>query len=176
MSRCPTCERNARRANREAKAKGELEGKPDRNGRVVAFSDAELKRRSELAKQMHREGRLNGRANGALGGKAVNRHRLTDAVLEYFRQPDQRCSCSGPTSPTSRARTRACGLQAANALTKLEALQDDRLRSDRGGAMDPADMTDDELREFVMQAAAARVESMIERGELPIDGEATEIE
>jgi hypothetical protein len=50
------------------------------------------------------------------------------------------------------------------------------MRADRGGAMDPADMTDDELREFVMQAAAARVESMIERGELPIDGEATEIE
>jgi hypothetical protein len=176
MSRCPTCERNARRANREAKAKGELEGKPDRNGRVVAFSDAELKRRSELAKQMHREGRLNGRANGALGGKAVNRHRLTDAVLEHFRQPDQRSLVLRAYESNLKGKNKSLRLQAANALTKLEALQDDRLRSDRGGAMDPADMTDDELREFVMQAAAARVESMIERGELPIDGEATEIE
>ena len=89
MSRCPTCEKNARREAAERRASGEVEGTVTANGRVVHFSEAERERRRELAKRLHAEGRFGGAVVGARGGQAVRRHRITDAVLDYFREPDK---------------------------------------------------------------------------------------
>jgi hypothetical protein len=70
MSRCKTCEKNARRVNAESKANGDLDGAVETsNGRIVRFSEEERKKRSERAKQLHAQGRLGGRQIGALGGR-----------------------------------------------------------------------------------------------------------
>jgi hypothetical protein len=89
MSRCPTCEKNARREAAERRASGEVAPVQATNGRLMHFSDEERKRRSELAKRLHAEGRFGGAVISSLGGQAPRRHRIADAVLDYFRQPDK---------------------------------------------------------------------------------------
>jgi hypothetical protein len=165
MSRCPTCEKNARRARREARANGEGEGQPDRNGRVVVFSEEERKRRSEMAKKLHAEGRLGGKAIGSLGGRAVKRHRITDAVLEHFRQPDQQEMVIKAVESNLKGKNKPARLAAVRELRTMEEKQDERLRVDRGGVADPSELPQTELEELAMQA----VQAMIERGELAAD-------
>lgn len=165
MSRCPECEKEARRARREARANGQVEGKPDRNGRVVAFSEEERKRRSELAKRLHAEGRFGGAVIGANGGKAVRRHRITDAVLDHFRQPDKQELVLKAIESNLKGKNKLARLSAVRELRQMEEKQDDRMRADRGGAIDPSVMTQEELQEFVAQG----LEAMIERGEIAAD-------
>lgn len=165
MSRCPSCERKARDAARAAREAGERAGKPDRNGRLVHYSDEERKRRSELAKSLHAQGRLGGPAIGARGGKAVNRHRITDAVLDYFRQPDQQDLVINAVESNLRGKNRPARLAAVREIRAMEKDQDDRLRADRGGAADPSLLTEEQLLEFVSQG----LESMIANGKLPAD-------
>lgn len=168
MSRCPTCEKNARRERAAAKANGELEGATeDRNGRVVHFSEAERQRRSELAKRLHAEGRFGGAVIGANGGRSVQRHRITDAVLEHFRKPDQQQLVLKAIESNLKGKNKPARLNAVRELRQMEQLQDERMRADRGGAVDPSGMTEEELMEFVAQG----LQSMIERGEIPVDVE-----
>jgi RNase P protein component len=166
MSRCPDCEKTARRERAEAKAKGEIEGVPDRNGRVVHFSEEERKRRSELAKRLHAEGRFGGAVIGANGGKAVRRHRITDAILEHFRQPDQQDLILRAYESNLRAKNKASRLRAAEALAKLENEAEKRMLAERTSP-DLEAMPDDELANFVQGA----LEQMIARGEIPADVE-----
>ena len=166
MSRCPRCEKNARAAAAEARASGELEGKPDRNGRVVHFSEEERARRSELAKKLHAEGRLGGAAIGARGGQAIKRHRITDAVLDYFRQEDKQALVVKAYESALKGKNRNLRVVAANALLTREEKQDERMARDRGGAADPAGMTEEQLKEFVAQG----LEAMVSRGEISLDG------
>lgn len=165
MSRCPECEKLARKQRREARENGEVEGKPDRNGRVTHFSEEERKRRSELAKRLHAEGRFGGAVIGARGGQAVNRHRITDAVLDHFRQPDQQALVIKALENSFKGKNKHLRLAAYRELRMTEEKALERERADRGGAVDPSGMTDDQLKELVMQA----VETMIERGEVPVD-------
>jgi hypothetical protein len=165
MSRCPTCEKEARAAAREARARGEVEGKPDRNGRVVHFSEAEIKRRSDLAKRLHAEGRFGGAVIGRTGGKAVKRHRITDAVLEHFRQPDKQEMVIKAIESNLKGKNKQARLSAVREIRQMEEKQDERLARDRGGGPNPAEMPEHELKELAMQA----IEAMIEAGELPVD-------
>jgi hypothetical protein len=165
MSRCPECEKQARRERAAAKASGEIEGQPDRNGRVMHFSDAERQRRSELAKRLHAEGRLGGPVNGRLGGQGVRKNRITDAVLEHFRQPEKQQLVIRAYESNLKAKNKPDRLKAAELIARMEEKADDRLRADRGGAVDPAAMTDDELLEFVAQG----IQTAISRGEIPVD-------
>jgi hypothetical protein len=164
MSRCPACEKQARRERREAKANGDLEGATqDRNGRVVQFTEEERKRRSDLAKRLHAEGRFGGPVVGARGGQAIKRHRITDAVLDHFREPDMQELVIKAYVSNLKGKNRPARLRAAESLLQREEKQDERMRSDRGGAVDPAGMTQDQLMEFVEQGLLA----MMERGEIP---------
>jgi len=165
MTRCPTCEKNARRERAAQRASGVLEGKPDRNGRVVAFSEEERERRSELAKRLHAEGRFGGAVIGSRGGQGVRRHRIADAVLEHFRQDDKQDLVIKAYESNLKGKNKLARLQAANAVTSLEKQQDERMMRERGGAIDPAGMTQEELQEFVAQG----LEAMIARGEIPVD-------
>jgi hypothetical protein len=165
MSRCPECEKAARRASAEARANGQVEGKPDRNGRVVHFSEEERKRRSEVAKRLHAEGRFGGAVIGSNGGKAIKRHRITDAVLEHFRQPDQQQLVIKAIESNLKGKNKLARLSAVREIRTMEEKQDDRLRADRGGAVDPSGMTLEELQELVVQG----LEGMIERGEIAAD-------
>jgi len=165
MSRCPECEKLAREQRRKARDNGEVDGKPDRNGRVVHFSEEERKRRSALAKRLHAEGRFGGAVIGANGGRAVNRHRITDAVLEYFRQPDQQQLVIKAVESSLKGKNKHLRLAAFRELRMTEEKALERERAERGGAVDPSGMTLDELQEFVAQG----IEAMIERGELSTD-------
>lgn len=169
MSRCPTCEKEAREARAAARANGELEGGTvDRNGRVVHFSEAERQRRSELAKRLHAEGRFGGAVIGANGGRSIRRHRITDAVLDHFRQPDtQQLVIKAYERALKDKKDKRLGLSAAEAITRMDEKVAERERADRGGAQDPYAMTKEELEEFVAQG----LEGMIARGELPVDVE-----
>lgn len=159
MSRCPKCEKEARAAAREAKARGEVEGKPDRNGRVVVFTDEERQRRSDLAKRLHAEGRFGGAVIGANGGKAISRHRITDAVLEHFRQPEKQELVIKAVEGALKGKNKNLRLAAYRELRVTEEKQVERERADRGGAVDPASLNDDELRELVAQAVATMIDS-----------------
>lgn len=166
MSRCPTCEKNARRYNADAKANGELDGAVQTtNGRVVHFSEAERKRRSELAKRLHAEGRFGGSVIGARGGAAIQRHRIADAVVDHFRQDDMQALVIRAFESNLKSKSKVARRQAANDVLRIERDQDDRLRADRGGVVDPSGMTQEELEAFVQQGLLA----MMERGEIPVD-------
>lgn len=167
MSRCPECEKQARKERAAARANGEVDGKPDRNGRVVHFSEEERRRRSELAKRLHAEGRFGGAVIGANGGRAIQRHRITDAVLEHFRQPEQQALVIKTLERAFKGKNKHLGLAAYRELRQTEEKAADRERADRGGAMDPASMPQAELEAFVAQLAALYMQEMIERGELP---------
>jgi hypothetical protein len=165
MSRCPTCEKNARRTNAEARAAGELDGAVETvNGRVVHFSEEERKRRSELAKRLHAQGRFGGKIAGA-GGAAVKRHRIADAVVDHFRKPDMQELVLRAFESNLRGKNKTARRQAANDVLRIEREQDDRLRADRGGALDPSSLPDDELLELVAQG----IEAMIAGGQVPAD-------
>lgn len=163
MSRCTICERNVRSARAEEKENGADPGQPDRNGRLVSFSEEERKRRSELAKRLHAEGRFGGSVVGARGGRAVNRHRITDAVLDHFRQPDKQDMVINALERALKGKNKHLGLAAYRELRTTEEKAIERERADRGGAVDPHAMTDDALEEFVAQG----IEAIIARGELP---------
>jgi hypothetical protein len=167
MSRCPKCEKQARRERREARANGEVEGKPDRNGRVVAFSEEERQRRSELAKQLHAEGRFGGAVIGSNGGRAVRRHRLTDSVLEHFRQPEKQDMVIKAVESALKGKNKHLRLRAAESVMRLDEKVAERERADRGGAVDPSAMNKEELEGLIAQG----LKEMIERGELPADVE-----
>jgi hypothetical protein len=175
MSRCPTCEKNARRERAAAKARGELDGaKTDRNGRIVVFSEAERQRRSDLAKELHAQGRLGGKVIGQRGGQAIQRHRIADAVLEHFRQPDMQELVIRAYESSLKSKSKPVRMAAADKVLRTEKEADERMARDRGGAVDPYSMTQEELAAFVEQG----IEGMIARGEVPadivIDGDAVE--
>jgi hypothetical protein len=165
MSRCPSCETTARRERAAQRAAGELEGRPDRNGRVVAFSEEEIKRRSELAKRMHAEGRFGGAVIGRNGGKSLGRHRINDALLDYFRQGEKQELVIKAFESNLKGKNKALRLRAAESILRTESMQDERMLRERGGAVDPASMPQEELMEFVAQG----LQAMIERGEIPVD-------
>jgi hypothetical protein len=166
MSRCPTCEKNARRERAAAKARGELDGaKTDRNGRMVVFSEEERKRRSDLAKELHAQGRLGGKVIGQRGGQAIQRHRIADAVLEHFRQPDLQAKVITAFESNLKGKNKLARMAAANNILRLEKEADERMARDRGGAVDPYSMTQEELEQFILQG----IEGMIARGEVPAD-------
>jgi hypothetical protein len=167
MSRCPTCEKNTRRTRVEEKADGGALGEPDRNGRLVHYSEAERKRRSELAKQLHAQGRLGGAAIGAKGGRAVGRLRIFDSVLDHFRQPEKQALVIKGLESNLKGKSKPARLAAIRELRFIEQMQDERLARDRGGAVDPSEMTQEELQEFVAQG----LQALIERGEFPADVE-----
>jgi hypothetical protein len=48
---------------------------------------------------------------------------------------------------------------------RVEREQDERLRADRGGALDPSSLPEDELLELVQQG----LEALISSGEIPVD-------
>lgn len=164
MSRCPECEKKARK-ERAAEREAGVTGQPDRNGRIVHFSDEERKRRSELAKRLHKEGRFGGAVIGANGGKAIGRQRIADAVLDHFRQPDQQELVIKAYESNLKGKSKLGRLQAAEAIMRQEKVADERMARDRGGAVDPSSMTEDELLEFVTQGISA----MVARGEFPSD-------
>jgi hypothetical protein len=162
MSRCPKCETAARKQQAEAKARGELAGKPDRNGRIVAFSEEERQRRSLRAKQLHEKGLLGGAMNGAKGGRGVRRHRVTDAVLEHFRQPEKQELVINAFESALKGNSKALRLRAAESVMKVD---EKSAAQERINGADLASMHEDDLKELVMQG----IEAMIERGELPVD-------
>jgi hypothetical protein len=163
MSRCPNCEKQARKERSSKRAAGEIEGTPDRNGRVVYFSEEEKKRRSELAKRLHAEGRFGGAAVGALGGQSLRRHRITDAVLEHFRQPDKQDLVIRAYESALKGKNKTLRLRAAGEITRIDEKVADRDRADRGGSVDPQSLTDDQLVELVAQG----IEAMMAGGEMP---------
>lgn len=166
MARCQTCEKNARRANAEARAAGELTGAVEtRNGRVVHFSEEERKRRSEQAKQMIADGRLGGKAVAVRGGRAVGRHRIVDSTLEYFRDPEKQALVHRAIESNLKGKSKPARLAAVRELRAMEQQQEDRMARDRGGAVDPAGMPLEELQELVAQG----LEAMIASGQLPVD-------
>lgn len=166
MSRCPTCEKNARTERAAAKARGETDGATvERGGRVVVYSEAERERRSQVAKRLHAEGRFGGAVIGRNGGRSVHRHRITDAVLDHFRQPDEQQLVIKAFEGALKGKSKSLRLRAANDILRNEAQQDERLARDRGGSVDPAAMTQEELQEFVAQG----LEAMIARGEISAD-------
>lgn len=167
MARCPTCEKNTRRTRIEEKADGGALGEPDRNGRMVYFSEAERKRRSDLAKQLHAQGRLGGAAIGAKGGRAVGRLRIFDNVLDHFRQPEKQDLVTKAIESNLKGKSKPARLAAVRELRFIEQMQDERLARDRGGGMDPAEMTLEQLQEVVAQG----LEAMIADGQLPADVE-----
>jgi hypothetical protein len=151
---------------RAAAANGDLDGAvATSNGRVVRFSEEERKKRSERAKQLHAQGRLGGRQIGALGGRAVNRHRLSDAVLDFFRQPDEQQLIIDAYRRALKGKNKNLGVRAADSLVRIDKDAAERDRANRGGAADPASMTDDELLELVAQG----LEAMIAGGQIPAD-------
>ena len=158
MSRCPSCEKEARVAAAERRSKGEVEGQPDRNGRVVAFSEEERKRRSELAKRLHAEGRFGGAVIGARGGMGVSRHRISDAVLEHFRQPENQELIVNAYRSALKGKNKHLRVRAADSLMKVDKDTAERERADRGGAIDPSGMTYEELKAFVAQGVQAMIE------------------
>jgi hypothetical protein len=164
MSRCPACEKEARAAAREARERGEREGQPDRNGRVVAFSEEERKRRSELAKRLHAEGRFGGAVIRGTGSQSPRRHRIADAVLDNFRQPDEQKLVINAYRSALKGKNKALRVRAADAVLRIDAQVAERERADRGGAVDPASMTQEELQEFVAQG----LEAMMARGEISL--------
>lgn len=165
MSRCPSCEKEARATARAEREAGERNGQPDRNGRVVHFSEEERKRRSERAKKLHAEGRFGGAVVGRVGGQAARRHRIFDTVLEHFRQPAQVDLVIKAIESNLKGKNKVARLSAVRELRTAEEKQEERMRFDRGGAIDPAGMTQEELQEFVAQG----LEAMIDRGEIPVD-------
>jgi hypothetical protein len=165
MARCQKCEKNTRRTRIEEKADGGALGEPDRNGRLVYYSEAERKRRSELAKQLHAQGRLGGAAIGAKGGRAVGRLRIFDNVLDHFRQPEKQDLVTKAIESNLKGKSKPARLAAVRELRQIQQMQDERLARDRGGGADPSVMTQEELQEFVAQG----LQAMIERGEFPAD-------
>jgi hypothetical protein len=162
MSRCPECEKQARRQAAERRAAGAVQPTETSNGRLVHFSDDERKRRSELAKRLHAEGRLGGRAASSLGGQAVRRHRIADAVLDYFRQPEKQELVVKAVESNLKGKNKPARLAAVREIRAMEKDQDERMARDRGGAVDPSGMTLEELEEFVVQG----LESMMASGEI----------
>jgi hypothetical protein len=168
MSRCPTCEKNARRERAEARLNGELDPEAAvlaRNGRVVHFTEEERQRRSTLAKKLHAEGRFGGAVVGRGGGHAIQRHRIADAVLEHFRQPELQAKVISAYESNLKGKNKTARMAAADRILRLEKEADERLARDRGGAVDPYSMTQEELQAFVMQG----LEGMIARGEIEPD-------
>jgi hypothetical protein len=165
MSRCPTCEKNARAVAQRERESGERVGTPDRNGRVVHFSEEERQRRSELAKRLHAEGRFGGSAIGARGGQAIKRHRISDAVLDHFRQADEQKLVIDAYRSALKGKNKHLRVRAADSIMKIDKETAEREFNARGSGLDPSGMPDDELMEFV----AKGLEAMIERGEIPVD-------
>jgi hypothetical protein len=165
MARCQKCEKNTRRTRIEEKADGGALGEPDRNGRLVYYSEEERKRRSDLAKQLHAQGRLGGAAIGAKGGRAVGRLRIFDNVLDHFRQPEKQDLVTKAIESNLKGKSKPARLAAVRELRFIEQMQDERLRADRGGGVDPSEMSQDELMEFVAQGLGA----MFERGEISLE-------
>lgn len=167
MSRCPDCEKAARKARAEARANGELEGRPDRNGRVVHYSEEERLARSERARRLHAQGRFGGAVIGASGGRAMSRERrrITDAVLEHFRQPEKQELAIKALESALKGKSKNLRLSAYRELRQTEEKAIERERADRGGSIDPAGMEMEELEEFVIQGLTA----MVERGEIAAD-------
>jgi hypothetical protein len=165
MSRCPACETAARKERAAQRAAGEIEGTPDRNGRVMHFSPEERQRRSDRAKELHAQGRFGGATIGANGGRAVGRHRIVDTVLEYFRQPEKQELVSKAIESNLKGKSKPARLAAVRELRFIEQMQDERLARDRGGGMDPAEMTLEALQEMVAQG----LEAMIAGGQIPAD-------
>jgi hypothetical protein len=164
MSRCPTCEKNARREAAERRASGEVAPVHATNGRLMHFSDEERKRRSELAKRLHAEGRFGGAVIGQRGGTGVRRHRIADAVLDHFRQPDKQDLVIKAVESNLKGKNKTARLSAVREIRAMEKDQDERMARDRGGAVDPSGMTVEELEEFVVQG----LQSMMERGEISL--------
>jgi hypothetical protein len=162
MSRCIACEKEAREQAKEAKAAGERGEDPGKRG---YFSPEERERRSALARRMHAEGRFGGALIGRAGGSAPRRRRITDAVLEHFRQPDEQELIIQTIRKALKGKNRNLGSRVAFQLLATEEKVAERERADRGGVFDPDSKTDDELREFLEQAFA----TMIARGEMPVD-------
>jgi hypothetical protein len=163
MARCPVCETKARKKNAAERAAGEREGKPDRNGRIVHFSDEERQRRSELAKRLRAEGKFGGAAVGRLGGQSISRHRITDSVLENFRQPEKQDLVIKAIESALKSKSKALRLRAAESVMRTEAQQDERMSRDRGGAVDPSSLNDEQLLELVAQG----VEALLASGDVP---------
>lgn len=166
MSRCPTCEKNARHERAEARAKGELDGAvATSNGRVVHFTEEERQRRSELAKKLHAEGRFGGAVVGRAGGQAPQRHRIADAVLEHFRQPELQTKVINAFESNLKGKNKTARMTAANNILRLEKEAEERMARERGGAVDPYSMTQAELEEFVLRG----LEGMVARGEIEVE-------
>jgi hypothetical protein len=165
MSRCPACEKAARSERATQRAAGEIEGTPDRNGRVMHFSPEERQRRSDRAKELHAQGRFGGPTIGSNGGRAVGRHRIVDTVLEYFRQPEKQELVSKAIESNLKGKNKPARLAAVRELRQMEEQQESRMARDRGGAVDPAEMPYEDLQELVAQG----LEAMMANGLIPAD-------
>jgi hypothetical protein len=155
MTRCIQCVKDSREEKRLRRDRGEV---------VPRYSEEEIERRRQNAQQLHAEGRLGGAKFGRLG-PLKRKARVTDAVLDHFRQAGETAKVISVYDRNLRSRNPAIRQKAADKILDLE-LKDEEVKAKlRGAGKGPEDMTPEELEEFLVQGLAA----MIERGEAPID-------
>lgn len=154
MTRCIECVREARRDRSERRARGEV---------VPAVTEEERKRRSQLARRLHEQGRFGGPEFGAMGGRprkpSVNEH-----LIEHFRERSDLIVRA--VESNLRSKNKAHRMRAAEFVSKLELEHDKAQREARGQGKTPEEMTKEELQEFVAAALTARIEA----GELDVKG------
>ena len=149
MTRCKQCTQERREELAQRRAGGEV---------VPTISDELRQQRSERAKKLHAEGKFGGAEFGRLGG--LGRHRINDYVLDYFRERPHLVAQA--IEKALRSKSHGYRLRAAELILKDERENERAQKDNRGGATDPAEMTQEQLEEFVMQGLRAQ----IERGEL----------
>jgi hypothetical protein len=155
MTRCIECVKRSRSEKQERRSRGET---------VPRYSEEEIERRRQNAIQLHEEGRLGGAKFGKLG-PIKRKARVTDALLDHFRQPAEAARVISVYDRNLRSRSPAIRQKAADKIVDLE-LKDEEVKAKlRGAGKGPEDMTPEELEEFLVQGLAA----MLERGEVPID-------
>lgn len=154
--RCASCVKAKRRERSQTRAAGE---------EVQAYSPERRADLAQRARDLHAQGKLGGSEFGKLGGRP-RKPRIAEAVLEHFRDGKKMDLVIAAYEGALRSRNRSLRLRAAEALGNLEQVEDKRQRDARGSGRDPADLSPEELEEFLVQGIAA----MIERGELTAEG------
>jgi hypothetical protein len=147
MTRCIPCVKEERHERQERRARGEV---------VPAVSAEERKRRSERALALHKEGRFGGSEYGQLGGRP-RKPSINEAIVEHFRERSGLVVRA--VESALRSKSKSDRMRAVEFLSKAELSHDAALRDARGAGKTPEEMTEEELREFVAQALAARIEA-----------------
>lgn len=148
--RCIDCTVDARKENRERRK----EGKPAKHH----ISEEERKRRSDRAKQMHAEGKLNAKDDGAKGGRPKVKS-ITEYVLDEMRSEGD--LVLNALKSGLKAKSPNIKVRAAEMLMTIEGRDDDR----RSKSKSSAEMSRGELIEGIVTG----ILELQSRGQLPED-------